>query len=420
MSSFSEKHSEEEEEENVKQETSSEYTIPKEGVVVTLPGTSIALERKKKKVDLETLLRNKLNQRVRTTQILIHKVGLLWWLVHGFLLNRMANDPETLATCLSLIKKNDYPKGRVDLIYLQRVTAWFTKTFPMVSKDEDRLLTTAALLERINERKVYNYRELVILYVALLRAIGLNCRLVLSLCPPPRKPNRDQLIPVKKEENETDVKEEEGKKIEKEKESKKSKKPEKKSSKSKSKESKKESQDESKKPILDNSPEGVKNAKIEARKKAATVLKNAKSEEKTKGKTKNKNDSTKGEVKTDKVPKDESEKVKSKTPIAKRLRDRIPMKPVAVMDSDSDEDFVPTKKKSEVIEHKITQKNRKLLSSDDETIVEKKATQDIWVEVYIESEKSWIAVSVSSSKVNCVKEIYVSIFMKERLSHLII
>lgn len=359
-------------------------------------------ERKKKKTDLETILRNKLNQRIRTTQILVHKVGLLWWLVHGFLLNRMANDPETLAICLSLITKNDYPKGRVDLVYVQRVTTWFSKTFTMISKTEERLLTTSSLLQRIGERKVYNYRELVLLFVALLRAIGLNCRLVVNICPPPLKPKREQLIPVKKEEDEKEENEKVEEKQKKGEKSKKGKAQTKKGTKSKS--TSKETQ-KSEKPLLDNSPEGRKNAQIEARKKAAAILKKETTDEKTKKLSKENSKSKTNENKSN-----ESEKDKSKTSVAKRLRNRVQKESIAVIetDSDFDSDFEPQIKKSEASVK--SQKNRKLISSDDEESSEvKKATQDIWVEVYVDSEKSWIPVSIPSAKINCAKEIYVSL-----------
>lgn len=370
------------------------------------------LERKKKKTDIETLLRNKLNQRIRTTQVLVHKVGLLWWLVYGFLLNRMANDHETLATCLSLITKNDYPKGRVDLIYLQRVTTWFRKTFSIASKEEERLLTSVSLLERIGEKKVYNYRELVLLFIALLRAIGLNCRLVVNICPPPLKPTREQLIPMKKENEEEKDKdkvnkvEEKGKKKEK---SKNSKAQGKKGTKSKKtnenkKSEKEEEEEESKKILLDNSPEGRKNAAIEARKKAAAILKKGKTEKKSK-----ENEKTKSNSKiNDKIK--ESEKEKIKTPLAKRLRNRLQKETVATIETDSDEDFIPQKKKNEINKNKVIQKNRKLISTDDENQEVKKATEDIWVEVYVDSEKNWIPISIPSAKINCVKEIFVSLF----------
>lgn len=456
------------------------------------------LERKKKKTDLETLLNNKLNQRIRTTQILVHKVGLLWWLVYGFHLNRLANDPEVLATCLSLLSKNDYPKGRVDLVYLQRVTVWFKKTFPMDPNRQQEILTTESLLERIREKKICDYRELVLLYVALLRAIGLNCRLVVSLSPPHLKPKREQLFQTKKEEKE----------LKKEPKDEKSKDQKKKSA-AKSKSKKKGKKQEPLNIIAENSQDGRKKAQMEARKKAAAIHKKWKSEEKSESeikedvklnsdskntstsksqaklsssKTSEKKKSYKEESKLKKkiskppvcesltkpaindeedsddgivfrkpttrvkynqvlkkdqklisVPdEEETEKKKSKASenkksnkeesekkltIAIKLRKRVTKPPVREPltstefddEDDSDEDFVYRKPTKRVKNEQVLKKDRKLISDSDEVETEKKKNpEDIWVEVFVESEASWICVSITTAKIHCVNEIYVS------------
>ncbi|XP_033216214.1 DNA repair protein complementing XP-C cells homolog isoform X3 [Belonocnema kinseyi] len=476
----------------------SKYEIPKEGVQITLAGETkrMILERKKKKTDLETLLKNKLNQRIRTTQVLVHKVGLLWWLVYGFHLNRLANDPEVLATCLSLISKNDYPKGRVDLVYLQRVTVWFKKTFPMDPNRRQVILTTESLLERIRERKICDYRALVLLYVALLRAIGLNCRLVVSLSPPHLKPKREQLFQAKKEEEElkTEAKEEKSKY-------------QKKKSTAKRNSKKKEKTEDPLKVIAQNSQDGRKKAQMEARKKAASILKKGKSGEKSeseimediklnsdskskstpqsqakqssrvapeKGKS-NKEESKlrktisklpvcesltspgiineensdedivlrkfttrvktvhvlkkdrklisvldEGETGGGKITALENKKLnkqesEEKLTIETKLRKRVARPPVhkpltiAEFDDedDSDEDFVYRKPSKRAKNEKVFKKDRKLISDSDESETgKKKNPEDIWVEVYVESEKSWICVSVTNAKIHCVNEIY--------------
>ena len=387
------------------------------------------LARKKKKTDLETLLKNKLNQRIRTTQILIHKVGLLWWLVYGFHLNKLANDAEILATCLSLISKNDYPKGRVDLVYLQRVTMWIKKTFPLDPNRQQKVLTTESLLERIREKKkISDYRELVLIYIALLRAIGLNCRLVVSLSPPSLKPKREQLFQTKKEENpKKELKEEKSE-------------DQKKKSTKKSKSKKKENKIEPMKIIAENSQDGRKKAQTQARKKAAAILKEEKFEEKTKSEimkdTILKNDSkskslskSQGDSKTqivsatksssskasekEKSRKKESEKTLT---IATKLRKRIANPPVREPllsteiddEEESDEDFVFRKPTRRVKNEKVLKNNRKLISESEEEEEKKKSPEDIWVEVYVESEESWISVSITTGKIHCVNEIYVS------------
>lgn len=174
----------------------SDYTIPKEGVKITLVNSSLVFnQRKKKKQEtLEDLLKKKLNQQLRSNQVLIHKVGLLCWLARGFYINKQINNPILLAAALKLAPKNCYPKGRVDLSYLEKITKWFHGVFALVTGKPEQAITTLNLLKRLKNKEVYNYWERVLLYIATLRALGLNCRLVISLQPPSLKVARDQLI----------------------------------------------------------------------------------------------------------------------------------------------------------------------------------------------------------------------------------
>lgn len=183
------------------QEKPPDYSIPKEGVNITLPGTGLPVfNRKRKKIDFEAQLIKRMNARVRSNQLLVHKVGLLCWLAHGFHLNQQINDPEVMSIMLSLIPKNSYPKGRVDIKYVQQFTKWFRGTIKIEFNKENSPVTKEILVNRLKDKKVRNYREWVLLFIAALRAIGCNSRLVLSLCPPVMKPRSDQLFRVKKEE----------------------------------------------------------------------------------------------------------------------------------------------------------------------------------------------------------------------------
>ncbi|KAG8035128.1 hypothetical protein G9C98_001618 [Cotesia typhae] len=180
-----------------------DYQVPQEGVNITLPGTGMpSFKRKRNKVDLEAQLIKKMNSRIRTNQLLVHKVGLLCWIAHGVHLNKQVNDPEVMSTVLSLIPSVSYPKGRVDIKYVEQFTKWFRGLIKVEFNKEDVPVTKELFLQRLGEKKVKNYRELVLLFIAALRAIGCHCRLVLSLCPPPMKPKSDQLIKISKKERE--------------------------------------------------------------------------------------------------------------------------------------------------------------------------------------------------------------------------
>lgn len=56
----------------------------------------------------------------------------------------------------------------------------------------------------------------------------------------------------------------------------------------------------------------------------------------------------------------------------------------------------------------IKKNNRKLISSDseDEEINNTRNRQDIWAEIYLDSEESWICVNIMDEKIHCITEIY--------------
>lgn len=253
------------------EEKPKDYVVPKEGVNITLPGTAMMMfgRRKKRDHDFEDELRKKLNRRLRLNQVNIHKVGLLCWLAHGFHLNVVVNDVEILSTAMSLMPSSGYPKGRVDLKYLEQFTKWFKNLFKLEFRDGGDGVRRDSLLARLRERKVCNYREMVLLYAATLRAIGLNCRIVVSLCAPPLKPSQDQLF-----QNASKPKEETKKPEKKTRDAAKGKKEAMRKGRNAGKveESKKSSEESPSKIVPENSEETRKQSKTDARKRAAEVL----------------------------------------------------------------------------------------------------------------------------------------------------
>ena len=403
------------------EECNTEYIIPKDGIKITLPGTSLMLNRKKKgAVDLKALLR----RRLRANQVFIEKVGLLCWLAYGFYLNRQANQPEVMSTGLSLIPSSSYPKTRIDLTYLEKFTKWFRNVFAVDSAESDgnEHINKETLLKALEERKISDYREMVLLYVATLRGLGLNCRLVVSLGPPRRAFSDDPLFQTDKKEGDN--------------------------SRSKSKAAKNKASSKSRKldgsdkPIvIENSPEGKKNANMEAKKRAAEIL-HSKSK---KSKADAKKDSTTGEaakgssaagkkdeegkglsslrqLRSRKVNAASEENKPEKPAESNSKSDGMKSKYYMEEDStDSEAEFHPKpirgakRKSSEASENVASSKsnkksNKKLLSSDSESEETGKAkkTKDIWVEVFLESEDSWICVSVMDEKIHCVNEVYKS------------
>ncbi|XP_024879612.1 DNA repair protein complementing XP-C cells homolog [Temnothorax curvispinosus] len=447
---------EEEQEEDVKRPE--DYTIPKEGVKITLPGTSVLFKKKtgsKKESDLTALLRRKL----KANQIIIEKAGRLCWLAYGFYLNHQASDPEIMATMVSLISTKNYPKDNFNLEYLTKLTKWFKNIFTVESSDNEVIINRETLLKRIAERKIYNYRELVILYVAILRGIGLHCRLVVSLNPPLVKAY-NELLPktstakkdgkIKDETKETKAKvtsKEDKKNVGKLKE-------ETKETKSKvtSKEDKKNVK--SKKElrnnnVIQNNEAARSNANVEAKKRAAEILRSKYSySKKNKDKLNSSisaqdNASTSKNVETastssNKVEADSSPRrlrprkahdvvsTSTKQQNAKIIskNDRFKMrnsKKQSRSDSQSssseeeeEEEEPPSKSKRRcssknkaVIKSKGKGKEKKdQASTDEETDNKLKTRRDVWAEVYVESKASWICINVMDGNVDCVAETY--------------
>lgn len=417
-------------------ESSNEYTIPKDGVKIILPNTNLIINKRKKgKQDLKAILR----KRLKESQILIEKVGLLCWLAYGFYLNRQINLPEILTGVLSLISESNYPKNRIDLSYLEKFTRWFKHIFifESVESNADKKIDKETLLKIVKEKKISNYKELVLLYIATLRALGLNCRLVISLCPPHRIFSNSPLF-------KSDVKNEEIKsknisnKIKQEN--------------SKKKKGKKESSDKTN--VVQNSPEAKKNKNAESRKRAAEILQNnnkkSKFDTNQDFKIKNKSIQKLNSKITEK--KDELKSVENEKNISnlKQLRsrkihinskDNEKNKEIKSTDSisktdgtkskyyikesstDSETEFQPkikritrkslnntNKKEASQSSLNIKKNNRKLISSDseDEEINNIRNRQDIWAEIYLDSEESWICVNIMDEKIHCITEIYVN------------
>ncbi|XP_016844179.1 DNA repair protein complementing XP-C cells homolog isoform X2 [Nasonia vitripennis] len=444
----------ENEAEDSKAEVKSEYTIPLKGVQIHLPGENVMFDRKKKKErDLQKVLQSKINSRIRSSQLFIHKVGLLCWLSHGFFLNKLANEPELLAIALSLVSSSNYPKGRPDLKYMEKFTKWFTGQFKIVDQHKEVVFSKELLLQRFSDKRIDNYVELILLYIATVRSMGINCRLVISLRPARLKPAPEQLFKIPANE-ESDTK---SKKVKagNGKSTKQKKNTQKAAAKSKTGKRKATSKEQSVSPtkaIPENSREAAKTASEEAKKKAAAILKgklntsNKKTENSKKGK---KDDSDSEEEKsiidesdmtvarklrlrTNKIKESENGKssisknksnanAKSKADKSSKKRKHDSSSDEEFSDDESefssDEEYIEKKpkkrakqsNKNESISSKLAKKSnkqRKLLSSDEDDQITVKNVFNVWVEVYVESEESWISIDVLNQKIHCVSDIY--------------
>ncbi|XP_062441712.1 DNA repair protein complementing XP-C cells isoform X2 [Rhea pennata] len=150
--------------------------------------------REKRKAEFEVYLRRMMKRFNKEVREDTHKVHLLCLLANGFYRNRICSQPDLLAIGLSIIPIHftKVPAGRVDLLYLSNLVKWFVGTFTV---NAELSIEEGELLQSTLERRfaIYAARddgELVHIFLIILRALQLLCRLVLSLQPVPLKETR--------------------------------------------------------------------------------------------------------------------------------------------------------------------------------------------------------------------------------------
>ncbi|KAJ8725025.1 hypothetical protein PYW07_015983 [Mythimna separata] len=156
--------------------------------------------RKSKKVDVEMMMKRKINRVKKEYQVYMHKVHVLCWLGHGNFVSRVLNDQELMAAVLSLVpSKECYPGERVDMKYVEQITTWYKDKLTLKhDKHEDKFRPKAPplkmiLLEQIKSRVVTTKKYLVFIFVTMLRALGLQCRVMFNFVTLPIKPPSSEL-----------------------------------------------------------------------------------------------------------------------------------------------------------------------------------------------------------------------------------
>lgn len=171
------------------------------------------LQRKKKqKDDYIMQMKRRLNKIKKENQVYMHKVHLLCWIAHGNYINAMLNNENLLGLCLSLIpSENCYPPERADIKYLEMILRWYGRIIKLVEKPITKVPTLSLekiLTIQINKKQANSKKNYILLFILILRTLGLQCRLVLSLrCVPLRPPNEELCsLSTKQEQKKTDSK----------------------------------------------------------------------------------------------------------------------------------------------------------------------------------------------------------------------
>uniref|UniRef100_A0A8C3VAV3 XPC complex subunit, DNA damage recognition and repair factor n=1 Tax=Catharus ustulatus TaxID=91951 RepID=A0A8C3VAV3_CATUS len=165
------------------------------------PTTSLSFVifcREKRKAEFEMYLRRMMKRFSKEVREDTHKVHLLCLLANGFYRNRICSQPDLLAIGLSIVPTRfiQVPAGQRGLVYLSNLVKWFVGTFTV----NDELSTEKGEpLQSTLERRFAIYaaqddEELVHIFLIILRALQLLCRLVLSFQPIPLKETRPKVV----------------------------------------------------------------------------------------------------------------------------------------------------------------------------------------------------------------------------------
>ncbi|CAK1578371.1 unnamed protein product [Parnassius mnemosyne] len=181
------------------EEVKESKAIPQQGLQLIV-GIPDSVSRKSKKIDVEMMMKRKMNRVKKEYQVYMHKVHVLCWLGHGNYISTVLNDQEVMAATLSLVpSKQCYPGERVDIKYVEQITTWYKDIFTLKQdKHEGKFRPKAPplkdiLLQQIKKRTLTSKKYAVYLFVAMLRAIGLQCRVMLNLITVPIKPPASEL-----------------------------------------------------------------------------------------------------------------------------------------------------------------------------------------------------------------------------------
>ncbi|CAH1782539.1 unnamed protein product [Owenia fusiformis] len=335
------------------------------GVEITLQGPDIMNKRKKKKFDLQLYLKRKWNRFHKELQIDIHKAHLLCLIANGLYRNRMCNEPSLHAIALSVIP-NNVPWQRGSTCNLSQCIKWFMTTFTVKqghtinSKDLLDYLIAKGFESKVVSSKI----DLVHLFVIFLRSLGFEVRLVLSLQPLPWK-NTKNKSPTRKPKSDKQTISKQG-------------------STKKNNTSKSDSASETCKPTKKSKP----SKKQEKSREHKPLLTKNKQPRKCASKSK-----PIVEVDSDADLSSDSgdERSSKRKKVAKKRVHKD-----AVQDTNSDSEFEEMEKNFRIspvaVTKKPSSKPEKIISSDSENSlngVNGKTGTDVWLEVYIESERKW-------------------------------
>ncbi|XP_070501886.1 DNA repair protein complementing XP-C cells homolog isoform X2 [Chironomus tepperi] len=197
--------------EDVEEDESNNYVRPKEDVEILLNSFGEQHSKKDAKpVDVEAQLKRKFNKKRKEYQEHLHKTELMGWLTHCNFVNERLNHSDLMKCALDMLPKTKdkaqcYPKDKTDVEYFKQITKWFKQTIKireqgMYSEFKKRPPLVVSLALQMKYKTAMCRRDYVLMYIILLRAIGVQCRMVQSLVMDPKICPKSELMSLSKKE----------------------------------------------------------------------------------------------------------------------------------------------------------------------------------------------------------------------------
>lgn len=155
----------------------------------------------KKSVDAEACLKRQLNRIIKENQIMLHKTSLLCHIYYGLYINKIANNIYLMPLALKMLpSKNVYPSGQTEIKYFQSMVTWY-KSAVKICDDRKypkfKVNPIVSIGVQMKNRHAVCKRDFIIMFIILLRAMGMQCRLICNLFPLPLKPPQSSLCSLK-------------------------------------------------------------------------------------------------------------------------------------------------------------------------------------------------------------------------------
>ncbi|XP_053696724.1 DNA repair protein complementing XP-C cells homolog [Sabethes cyaneus] len=171
-------------------------------VQITLSQETSAVQKKKQpgEFDMEACIKRVINRDKRENQIVLHKVNVLMAISHGNFVNAALNNTKLLALALTMIPSQKcYPKNRTNLAYFEQIVKFYRQVVDLKDKrmhcrfKKLPSLETSLRLQMLTKAAICK-RDYILIFIILLRAIGVQCRLVMSLVVAPKKLPQSELF----------------------------------------------------------------------------------------------------------------------------------------------------------------------------------------------------------------------------------